>query len=269
MEALLRRAAMDEITTFRVPSGGGGDDHGQIGLGRHSHDSRLGASATAITSMAWRSWFRRSSPAASCPAERIFRQEQLRAERRVADAAARMMRPDEIAEMLHSGAPASPAASNRAERPTWRRLRMTVNPGRTKGTRPTSGTTSATVARATRSRLPMRSGSDPPLKKPRALRARLSATRKRKTTPAAQMAQLGQVLTVGVDDGERLRQLRRRLVVVEDDRVEPEPFGFGQGHDAGAAIDRDENVGALLLQTLDGIDVGAITSVIRSGMWMA
>jgi hypothetical protein len=49
-------------------------------------------------------------------------------------------------------------------------------------------------------------------------------------------------------------------VVIENDGIEAEALGFGQGLNArGPAIDRDEDVGALLLQRPDGVDIRAVT----------
>ena len=76
----------------------------------------------------------------------------------------------------------------------------------------------------------------------------------------AEMAEARQVvLPVRVHDGERLRQPLGRLVVVEDDGIEAETPGLGQGFDARRpAIDGDEDIGALLLQRPDGIDIRAV-----------
>ena len=76
----------------------------------------------------------------------------------------------------------------------------------------------------------------------------------------AEMAEARQVvLPVRVHDGERLRQPLGRLVVVEDDGIEAEAPGLGQGFDARRpAIDGDQDIGALLLQRPDGIDIRAI-----------
>ena len=74
------------------------------------------------------------------------------------------------------------------------------------------------------------------------------------------MAEAGEVvLPVRVDDRPRRREFFGRLVMVEHDRVEPQPRGFGQRLVArGAAIDRDQEFRPLPGQRADRLDVRAV-----------
>ena len=60
------------------------------------------------------------------------------------------------------------------------------------------------------------------------------------------------VVPLRVDDGERRRQRRARLVVVGDDEVEPElARAQRRFHAADAAVDRDDQLRALGVQPID------------------
>ena len=64
---------------------------------------------------------------------------------------------------------------------------------------------------------------------------------------------------VGIDDRERGRQLRVGLVVIDDDRLEPEPLRLGERVRAGgAAIDGHEKARAFLRERPHRLDVGPI-----------
>lgn len=91
-------------------------------------------------------------------------------------------------------------------------------------------------------------------------RARLRPTRVYEDDARrAQRAEARQiVLPVGIDD-ERVRQAFGRLMMVEDDDVEPERAGAGDDFVRGhAAIDGDEQVRAGRAQFLDGFGIRAI-----------
>ena len=148
------------------------------------------ASWTACASIAWRSRFSRSRSAAIRAASLGSAVVSRRA-----PSAESPMRPPALMRgprtkprCQASGGSPSEAASSSAASPVRPRWRITVRPWVTKARlRPVRGTTSATVARATRSRASVSCGSGRwPPKKPSCRRARFSATRVRNTMPAAQ-----------------------------------------------------------------------------------
>ena len=82
-----------------------------------------------------------------------------------------------------------------------------------------------------------------------------------KVTPAAhRCAEARQVvLAVGIDDGGDVGQALVGLVVVDDDDVGAERRGDGERLEAGgAAVDRDDQLGAVLGERLDGVAAGAV-----------
>ncbi len=76
----------------------------------------------------------------------------------------------------------------------------------------------------------------------------------------AEMSQTREiVLTVGIDNGERVRQLLRRLMMIEDDDIEAEPLGGGDRLMADrAAIDSDDKTGAASREGRHRLAVGAV-----------
>ncbi len=103
---------------------------------------------------------------------------------------------------------------------------MTASPLTTKARlRPMSGTTSATVASATRSSPARRSGAVAVVPEARlAQRAVQRDERHVDDAGGAEMAEAGKiVLAVGIDERQRLRQRLRRLMMIEDEHVEAEP----------------------------------------------
>ena len=138
-----------------------------------------------------------------------------------------------------------------------RRWRITCRPCVTKARlRPLSGTTSHTVASATRSSRASRSGAG---RSGAVVAASAQLARRRHQhhegdARGAQMPQPRQVvLPVGIDDGRNVGQALVGLVVVDDDHVGAERPGDRQRRDAGgAAVDRDDQLGALLDERLDG-----------------
>ncbi len=136
-------------------------------------------------------------------------------------------------------------------------------PWRTKARlRPISGTTSATVASATRSRLGEKVRlATHAAERPGARSSRVKRhERQEHDAGRAEMAEAGEiVLAVGIDDGDGRRQRLGRLVVIDHDGVEAEALGLRQRLVArGAAIDGDEEARAALLERADGFDVGAV-----------
>ena len=75
-----------------------------------------------------------------------------------------------------------------------------------------------------------------------------------------EMAKAGKiVLAVGIDQRQRLRQRFGRLVMIEHDHVEAEPFGVSEGLVADrAAIDGDDEPRAFCREAGDRLGVGAI-----------
>jgi hypothetical protein len=76
----------------------------------------------------------------------------------------------------------------------------------------------------------------------------------------AEMAEAGEiVLPVRIDQGQRRRQDFRRLMVVENDDVEPEPCGLLERLEADRpAIDGDDEIGPLRLKLPHRFDIGAV-----------
>ena len=158
-----------------------------------SMPSEASASASACSSVAfstcWRSRFRRSSSAAIAAA---FAGSS--AMRSFVPSVASPMRPPALMRGPSKkpkwngvGGPSRRAASMSARRPTFSRRRSATRPLVTKARfKPTSGTTSATVPSATRSRKLRRSGSGRvAFQKPRSRSARTSATAVMNTSPTA------------------------------------------------------------------------------------
>ena len=103
----------------------------------------------------------------------------------------------------------------------------------------------------------------PPLGREKALRPQAALKghqRHEDDARRAQRPQVGEVVeAVGVDDHGRW-EILRRLVMIEDDRVEPKLGGYPQRLVAGcAAIHRDEQLGPALDQGADRLHVGPVS----------
>ena len=129
---------------------------------------------------------------------------------------------------------------------------------------PVRGTTSQTVASATRSMSGLSGGSRRVSNQPRVRSERRSAMHEVEGD-AGGAEGLGGVLAaglVGIEDGGGGRQRGGDGVVVDDDHVHAELAGACDLGDAGdAAVERDEEAGALAGDALDGADVESVPLV--------
>ena len=215
--------------------------------------------------MAWRSRFEQVELARKPGGlDRIFGEQKARTKRGIADAPARIdARADEKAEMPAFRRPRQTRDIEKSRQTRRPRPRMTMSPCRTKARlRPTSGTTSATVASATRSSCPAGRAPADRRKIPVPRRMRLSAhQRQEHHAGGAEMAEAREVVEpVRINDRRQRREAAPAPGGGRAPRHRAPSSCFRQGHDAGgSAIDRDEEPRALLLEAANGLDIRAIT----------
>ena len=256
----------DETDDSGMPAFGGGHDDGALFLNAERGTASASACASVACSIAWRSRLSRSSSAAIFAASiGSSSSNSLYAEIGAADAAAGIdARPEQKAKVPGFRRPGQPRHVHQADMacplaPAQRDQALGDKGAVEPDQRHDVG--DGAERNIVKQRQQIRLG---PPDMPKAAPAQHAVERddRHEDEPdRGEMAEPGQIVApVRIDDGDRGRQFFVGLMVIDDDGVEAELFGFYERLDAGrAAIDADEKLCPALGERPHRLDIRAVT----------